>query len=337
MSEFFIKEPSLENYWRAIILFGRNVASYKFALAKALLEMKGLPNDLIKLDQLAEPFSRHLCEHLKHSPKQITSSSSTFITTCQQFNLGEISRDELIGQTVKMGFNNVIDAFHVVNREDVPKRFFLDERKSSGGIRLTDNFNNLTEVFQFNSFQQEAEARWRLVEEAWALGISAKLISVDYNSDNGLIFINNNQKRTDLTSCRDSLNGYQKGRCFYCYDEISIVSGDDSLADIDHFIPWVLRNYIPNIDSVWNLVLSCKECNGAREKSAKLPHRSLLERLYRRNEYLINSHLPLRNALMRQTGKIVDQRITFLNETYQTAKNMLIHEWKPTVKGIITF
>ena len=38
MSEFYEIEPSLENYWRAIILFGRNVASYKFALAKALIE-----------------------------------------------------------------------------------------------------------------------------------------------------------------------------------------------------------------------------------------------------------------------------------------------------------
>lgn len=32
MSEFYEIEPSLENYWRAVILFGRNVASYKFAL-----------------------------------------------------------------------------------------------------------------------------------------------------------------------------------------------------------------------------------------------------------------------------------------------------------------
>ena len=31
--------PSLESYWRSVILFGRNVASYKFALAKSLLEI----------------------------------------------------------------------------------------------------------------------------------------------------------------------------------------------------------------------------------------------------------------------------------------------------------
>ena len=38
--ELFKEEhPSLESYWRSINLFGRNVASYKFAIAKSLLEI----------------------------------------------------------------------------------------------------------------------------------------------------------------------------------------------------------------------------------------------------------------------------------------------------------
>ena len=36
MSEFCEATPTLDNYWRSIVLFGRNVASYKFALAKSL-------------------------------------------------------------------------------------------------------------------------------------------------------------------------------------------------------------------------------------------------------------------------------------------------------------
>ena len=39
IEEFKEQYPSLESYWRSIILFGRNVASYKFALAKSLLEI----------------------------------------------------------------------------------------------------------------------------------------------------------------------------------------------------------------------------------------------------------------------------------------------------------
>ncbi len=34
--EFSASTPTPENYFRSIVLFGRNVASYKFALAKTL-------------------------------------------------------------------------------------------------------------------------------------------------------------------------------------------------------------------------------------------------------------------------------------------------------------
>ena len=49
---FILKTPKLEDYWRSIILFGRNVASYKFALAKSLLELQPESGQLIKLEEL---------------------------------------------------------------------------------------------------------------------------------------------------------------------------------------------------------------------------------------------------------------------------------------------
>jgi hypothetical protein len=52
VQRFIDSTPTLENYWRAIILFGRNLASYKFALAKSLLEMKHARNDLIPVEEL---------------------------------------------------------------------------------------------------------------------------------------------------------------------------------------------------------------------------------------------------------------------------------------------
>jgi hypothetical protein len=52
MSEVFNdKELELEDYWRAIILRGRNVASYKFALAKTLLDLKPESGQLIKIGE----------------------------------------------------------------------------------------------------------------------------------------------------------------------------------------------------------------------------------------------------------------------------------------------
>ncbi len=61
---FTEKSPSLENYWRSIILFGRNVASYKFALGQSLLELSKNRTEVLTLEELAVPFSRHLCAHL---------------------------------------------------------------------------------------------------------------------------------------------------------------------------------------------------------------------------------------------------------------------------------
>lgn len=53
--DFYRANPTLENYWRGVILFGKNVASYKFALAYALYEIDKRGSDIITLDELAVP------------------------------------------------------------------------------------------------------------------------------------------------------------------------------------------------------------------------------------------------------------------------------------------
>jgi hypothetical protein len=96
MLQFTEEYPSLESYWRSVILFGQNVASYKFALAKALLELSPTVNTFISLEELSEPFSRHIFEHLKLSDKQITSKASTFIQACRNYNAGNLDKDERV-------------------------------------------------------------------------------------------------------------------------------------------------------------------------------------------------------------------------------------------------
>jgi hypothetical protein len=84
MTTFHDVTPTLDNRWRAIVLFGRNVASYKFALASTLLQVKPGSPDILRLDELAVPFSQAVCDHLKLSDKQATSGSSRFIDACQR-------------------------------------------------------------------------------------------------------------------------------------------------------------------------------------------------------------------------------------------------------------
>jgi hypothetical protein len=120
VSRFYEIEPTSENYWRAIILFGRNSASYKFALAKSLFNLYQENKSTITLEDLALPYSQHLCEHLKSHPKQGTSENSSFLSTLKSFNANEISKEEMINKTVKIGFSNVLDAFHNVHGKRTP-------------------------------------------------------------------------------------------------------------------------------------------------------------------------------------------------------------------------
>lgn len=335
--EFYEVEPTLDNYWRAIILFGNNVASYKFALAKSLYELSSVNNDLVTMEQIAEPFSRHLCEHLKHSPKQSTSPAGPVVRACRLFNDGKLSKDELIKETVRTAFNDVIDRFHIVNKQAIDKQFYVDERigKSKGGIRITDNFFKLAESEQFRSFENETESRWKLVEQGWKMKLARNLISIEYDRELKTLYTGSQEHRVDITSCRDSLNGYQKGRCFYCYTSISVNKHDANICDVDHFLPWSLNHKVQNINGVWNLVLACQNCN--RSKSDIIPKKDLLTRLHKRNEYFINSHLPLRETLLLQTGRTEPIRADFLQSAYSEVSIPGVPKWQPKIKGIMTF
>ena len=76
MTTFLTNTPTLEDNWRAIILFGKNTASYKFALGQALLSLGKSQDELIRLDDLALPYATTLCGHLKQAPKQGTFEKS---------------------------------------------------------------------------------------------------------------------------------------------------------------------------------------------------------------------------------------------------------------------
>ena len=211
MTHFLDTLPTTENRWRALILLGRNTASYKFALGKALLNLKATPGDLLRLDELALPFALCLCDHLKISPKQgATNINKALREGCESFNRGELERDALREIAVRHGFGDVIDAFHVLSGRSLEERFFIDERKTAKGIRLTDEFRKLGELPTAGDLSAEIEARWRVVETGWELGVNSGL--VEFEAETGGLSIRSSDRRIALSSCRHTLNGYQKGR-----------------------------------------------------------------------------------------------------------------------------
>ncbi|MDP8234206.1 MAG: HNH endonuclease domain-containing protein [Candidatus Saelkia tenebricola] len=341
MLYFKEKTPTIDSYWRSIVLFGRNVASYKFALAKTLIEIANEEKTFIKLEELAIPFAKHISSHIKKVGKQGTFGSSKFLDVCAKFSRNEISEDILVQTTIKLGFNDVIDCFHNVNCAKLPKKFYIDERKAKNGITITDNLFKLKNIFQYQNLPFEIEARWRLVETAWSLNISPTLLDIGYDNDLNVLFTDSNKsKRINITSCRDALNGYQKGKCFYCFSAITVEKKSEKLSDIDHFFPFILQPYLKkiNINGIWNLVLACKDCNrGISGKFACVPSLKYLERLHKRNSYLIASHHPLRETLIKQTGLTDNNRVNTLQKVYDEAKQHLVQNWKSEKEHGVTF
>ncbi|MEO0036826.1 MAG: hypothetical protein RIQ59_37 [Bacteroidota bacterium] len=340
-TKFQINDPSIESQWRAIILFGKNSATYKFAFAKSLLELVEKEKTRISLAELAIPFAHNIVTHLKENDKQGSSSSSTFLNACRSHIKGELTEHQLHGITEKFGFVNVVDAFQNVNGSTIPNLFYeKDYKAGKKDIVITDDLLKLKELYQFQNFNQEVEARWKLVETAWNLNINPNLLEVKYDEDKSLFFLENDfMRRIDITSVRDSLNGYQKGKCFYSFKDISVVKGSPDLCDVDHFLPHLNKEvhakHGANINGVWNLVLTDSFMN--KEKSAKVPEKRFLDRLYNRNEFYIESKHPLAETIINQTGKTKQERIRFLQKQYQLAYDASIQTWKPSEEFIDNF
>ena len=160
----------------------------------------------------------------------------------------------------------------------------------------------------------------------------SSLLEVKHDPNKGLIYIENQQlRRKDITSVKDALNGYQKGKCFYSFKDISIRRGDYNICDVDHFLPHKHKKEHleqgANLDGIWNLVLADQRIN--RQKSDLVPDEKYLTRLYKRNETYIDSKHPLAETIINQTGSTKAKRISFLQKHYNISKGNSIHTWRP--------
>ena len=82
--------PTPAGDWRHIVHFGLNVASYKFALGQALLEVAAQQQTFVPLTELAVPYAARLCEHLQVEDRQSTSAGSQFLEACRSRNRGDL-------------------------------------------------------------------------------------------------------------------------------------------------------------------------------------------------------------------------------------------------------
>ena len=327
---FKIENPSSDTQWRNLILFGKNAATYKFAFAKTLLKLVEQGKTVVTLDDLSKPYSGYMIDHLKSGLDQ--GNNGKFIIALKEFNSGVLGESEMLSITKSEGFKNVVTAFQNISGGSIDQKFY--DGKYIGlktQLTITDKLFHLRNSYQFDNLEQEVEARWRLVETAWNLNISANNLVVQYDDFDRQLFLQSDiMKRVDVSSARDALSGYQKGRCFYCKRNYSIKKKSENICHVDHFLPHLnKRDHMPsNINGVWNLVLACSTCNGAGEKGSKVPKIEYLNRLHERNQYYITSNHPLAETIINQTGITKDDRISFLNKHYQISFKTKSGLWK---------
>ena len=325
--------PTPAGDWRHIIRFGRNVASYKFALGRVLLELGRQQQTFVPLDDLAVPYAAAICEHLRAEDRQSTSAMSRFLNACRSHNRGELDDAKLAEATVRFGFNNVIDAFHI-SRDGQPTQtpFFVDERTSRHGITLTDHLLELANGVQSSVLPLEVDARWNLVQTSWGLRLDARLVSFEITPDDAAVdlYVPARLHRGPITGVRDALSGYQDGRCAYC-NELFTDIGTKRVA-VDHVLPFVLmaRGWPDgDLHQIWNFVLACYACNSA--KRDRPPDADWMPWLERRTEHLIASHHPLRETLITQLGPDYVSRHQTLVKRHRAATEMIPAPWRPPV------
>jgi hypothetical protein len=190
----------------------------------------------------------------------------------------------------------------------------------------------MLESTQHKNLPHEVEARWNLVETAWELGMASSMLSIHHDPNEERLFaFTGNLRRKAVTSSRPALNGYQRGRCFYCGSPISI--DVPVTADVDHVFPHTLKKAggFDEVDRIWNLVLACRTCNRGQDgKFMSVPHEDFVRKLHLRNEYYIGSQHPLRETLIQQTGATELDRRGYISRFYNRAHKTLPGKpWRP--------
>jgi hypothetical protein len=156
--------------------------------------------------------------------------------------------------------------FHVINstgkKYKLPpkdRRYILVTEEARNFLQ--SNYNELSKIliYEWAKFLEKTNFTPMLISKIEGLGI---------------------YKRSSLTKYKNILLKQMNVECFYCNQE---VKSDD--MHIDHFIPW---SYVYE-NSIWNLVISCSECN-LKKSDCLAPNKYIKKIEDRNNVYGFNEY-----------------------------------------------
>jgi len=106
MSNLFVAyEPGPDDFWRAIILFGAQRCELQVRARQGAARSKARSGSSINQARGAGAalLRRTSGNTSKEPTKQGTSPRSKFLDACRKANMGELTDDELVGVTVRLG------------------------------------------------------------------------------------------------------------------------------------------------------------------------------------------------------------------------------------------
>jgi hypothetical protein len=309
-----------EDYWKAIVLYGLNQATYKIALASVILDFAKEERQTIPWDDLSRAFLDKYIQRIQKTnlPQQSNPQRNTKMETIVSLlNLGKINYDEAIQEVSREAFNDVIPRFHSIGRDTelAKNRFYAFEMGKK--IEISPFAKILSFNFE-NECRDEIASRWALLEGAFHLTRGDAKLENDIRE----IYLKGAYKRTPLTENIQFLRAYQGDVCFYCGESLNY----DTIA-VDHVLP---RQVLMH-DEIWNLVLSHGTCNSG--KSDYLVGVHYIQKLIQRNENIMGSNHPWKSKIALALGNSPIERKKNLEIHYLNVKTVLRSNYWRGISG----
>ena len=283
------------DYWKAITLYGLNVATYKPALASCLLKFADKKENTILWEDLSQAFLSEYISRLEGNPmpQQTNSGRMTKLERLiQQLNIGNITFSQACESVAHEGFTDVVPRFHNIGSDTNFAQNYFYEFDFGKKLIIKDSLLEIV-ADNYSELLEETETRWSLLEGAFA--INHKDFNFALANDIREIYLKDGYERKPLTKNIPFLSGYQGNVCFYCGEKLTDI-------DVDHVLP---RQVIQH-DEAWNLVLSHRHCN--QLKSDLLVGNHFIEKLIQRNENIMGSNHPWKAKIQSQLGNTPKKR-----------------------------
>ena len=310
------------DFWRGIILYGINAATYKMALGKSLLTLADRGSATVCWEDLSREFLQQYLDRLaqENRPQQANPTRKTKMERIVTRYLGgAIHLDQAVQEVAREGFEDVIPRFQTIgaDKEIVAGRFY--EFDFGKKLTLKDATFSLAKENR-EELLEELEARWSLLEGAFIIHQGQSQLANDVRET----YLLQGYARTNLTQNIPFLQAYQGNVCFYCSEKMTHPD-----VHVDHVLP----RQIVFHDEIWNLVLCHSTCNLL--KSDKLVPEHYVMKLVARNENIMGSNHPWKNKISRQLGERPQERSAALGRHYANITAVLGPYYWGGVQGYV--